>query len=257
LSQWKDKLEKRWDQGDYWYNLRHCAYYEEFEKPKIVYPDISERSGFSYDINAYYTNNTTYFIISKNPLYLLCLLNSILINFYFKMLGAQLGSKGLRYFTQYVEQLPISQISESYYKPYEILADYLLFLNATEERRQEFKDTIEFFDRQIADSLVYELYFKEKFAEDGLYPEPKEYLLEAVSKHLKPINYDRWAELYWKKQIEGNLTEEEQKELEKLEKENIKTIEEVYKALKEDVKTRELIEKIKSHEWVKVIEDEG
>ena len=32
------------------------------------------------------------------------------------------------------------------------------------------------------------------------------------------------------------LTEEEQKELEEVEKENIKTIEEVYKALKEDVK---------------------
>jgi len=32
--------------------------------------------------------------------------------------------------------------------------------------------------------------------------------------------------------LEGNLTEEEQKELEKLEKENMRTIEEVYKALK-------------------------
>ena len=56
--------------------------------------------------------------------------------------------------------------------------------------------------------------------------------------------------------MEGNLTEEEQKELEKLEKENIKTIEEVYKALKEDVKIKELIEKIKSHKWVKIIEGE-
>ena len=105
--------------------------------------------------------------------------------------------------------------------------------------------------------MMYELYFKEKFAEDGLYPEPREYLLSSVSKYLKPISYDRWAELYWKKQIEGNLTEEEQKELEKLEKENMKTVEEVYKALKEDVKVKELIEKIKSHEWVKVIEGEG
>jgi len=104
--------------------------------------------------------------------------------------------------------------------------------------------------------MMYELYFKEKFAEDGLYPEPKEYLLEAVSKHLKPINYDRWAELYWKKLLEGNLTEEEQKELEKLEKENMKTVVEVYKALKEDMKVRELIEKIKSHKWVKIIEGE-
>jgi len=92
--------------------------------------------------------------------------------------------------------------------------------------------------------------------EDGLYPEPKEYLLQAVSKHLKPISYDRWAEIYWKKQIEGNLTKEEKKELENLEKENMKTVENVYKALKEDVKTKDLVEKIKSHEWVKVIEGE-
>ena len=56
--------------------------------------------------------------------------------------------------------------------------------------------------------------------------------------------------------MEGNLTEEEQKELEKPEKENMKTIEEVYKALKEDVKIKELIEKIKSHKRIKIIEGE-
>jgi len=43
---------------------------------------------------------------------------------------------------------------------------------------------------------MYELYFKEKFAEDGLYPAPKGYLADAVTKHLKAVNYDRWAELY-------------------------------------------------------------
>ena len=156
-----------------------------------------------------------------------------------------------------LSNLKIKICSKENQKKYVFLSDILLFLNATEERRQSLKDTIEFFDRQIADSLVYELYFKEKFAEDGLYKEPKEYLLELVSKHLKSINYDRWAELYWKKQIEGNLTEQEQKELEKLEKENMETVEDVYRALKEDVKIKELIQKIKSHEWVKVIEGEG
>lgn len=106
----------------------------------------------------------------------------------------------------------------------------------------------------LIDSLVYELYFKEKFADDGLYPEPREYLLKEVSKHLNPINYDRWADLYWKKQLEGDLTPEEEKEIEKLEKDNLKTIEIVYKSLKEDKDVRNWIEKIKSHEWVKVIE---
>jgi hypothetical protein len=40
LAQWEEKLRKRDDQGQFWWELRSCAYYEEFEKPKIVYPDI-------------------------------------------------------------------------------------------------------------------------------------------------------------------------------------------------------------------------
>jgi hypothetical protein len=96
----------------------------------------------------------------------------------------------------------------------------------------------------------------QKFHEDGLYSEPNEYLLEAVSKHLKPINYDRWAKLYWEKQLEGELTEEEGNELEELEKKNMEIIEEVYQALVSDEKIKELIERIKSHEWVRVIECE-
>ncbi len=86
-----------------------------------------------------------------------------------------------------------------------------------------------------------------------LYPAPKPYLLDLVSKHLRSINYDRWAELYWKKQLE-TLSAAEEKELDALEKENMRTIEKVYGALSSDKKIQEQIEKIKAHEWVKIIE---
>ncbi|AXI25740.1 hypothetical protein CFE53_06245 [Methanofervidicoccus sp. A16] len=112
------------------------------------------------------------------------------------------------------------------------------------------------FDYKIINYIIYELYFKEKFAEDGLYPEPKEYLLETVSKLLKPINYDRWAELYWKKQLEENISKDEEEELKKLEEENLKTIKEVYNSIKNNSEVKKWIEKIKSHKWVKVIEGE-
>jgi len=151
-----------------------------------------------------------------------------------------------------LSNLKIKICSKENQKKYAFPSDYLLFLNATEERRQKLQEAIEFFDRQIADSLVYELYFKEKFVEDGLYPTPKRYLAEAVSKHLKAVNYDRWAELYWKKQLEGNLKPEEEKELEDLENENLKTIIEVVEAIRADREIMELIERIKGHEWVKV-----
>jgi len=89
------------------------------------------------------------------------------------------------------------------------------------------KYTLDFFESQIADSLNYELYFKEKLVKDGLYPEPKEYFLEAVSKHSKPTSYDRWSKLYWKKQLKGDLNPEEEKVVEELEKENLETIAEI------------------------------
>jgi len=43
------------------------------------------------------------------------------------------------------------------------------------------------------------------------YPAPNGCLAEAVSKHLKAGRLRPLAELYWKKLLEGNLTEEEQK----------------------------------------------
>jgi hypothetical protein len=108
----------------------------------------------------------------------------------------------------------------------------------------------------ICDFIIYELYFIEKFYEDGLYPEPKGYLLELLSTHLKPIDYDRWAELYWKKQLGEELTVKEEKELERLEEENLKIIEGVWNALINEKGIREQFERIKGHEWVKVVESE-
>ena len=160
-----------------------------------------------------------YFIEPKDTTYckiLLIILNSKLISYYYKQISNVLG-KALRFFTQYVEKIPIRLPNNT--KPYEILTDYLLFLNAKEDWREKYKELINFFDKEISDSLIYELYFKEK-----IYNENKEYLLEAISKHLKPINYDKYAKLYWKKQLNNNLTKEEEKELKELEEQNLKKL---------------------------------
>ena len=38
------------------------------------------------------------------------------------------------------------------------------------------------------------------------YPAPKGCLAETVSKHLKAVNYERWAELYWRGAASGGLS---------------------------------------------------
>ena len=53
----------------------------------------------------------------------------------------------------------------------------------------------------------------------------------------------------------GDITADEGRELEKLERENMKTIEEVYRALGGDHELQAQIGKIKGHEWVRVVEE--
>ena len=77
-----------------------------------------------------------------------------------------------------------------------------------------------------------------------------------ITEFFTRINHNCWSELYWKKQLENNLTQREKKELQKLEKENLKTIQEVYNPLKNDSQIQTQIQKIKFHPWVRVIENE-
>jgi hypothetical protein len=110
LQPYAAKAEKRYDKGEYWWELRACDYYEEFEKPKIILPDISVQGNFAFDeTGGYFSSNTTY-IISINDKFLLGVLNSTLMTFYYKNSFATYRGGYLRFFTQYLEKLPIRTI---------------------------------------------------------------------------------------------------------------------------------------------------
>ncbi len=64
LQAYQEKLERRWDKGNHWWELRHCDYYEDFTKPKLIYPVIAMSSRFTLDSRGYYSNDKT-FIIPK------------------------------------------------------------------------------------------------------------------------------------------------------------------------------------------------
>ena len=71
-------LRHREDQGRFWWELRPCAYYDLFSKPKIVYQAIQFYARYSFASEEVYGNNKTYFLDSAD-LGLLCLLNSPLM----------------------------------------------------------------------------------------------------------------------------------------------------------------------------------
>ena len=110
LDKYWDNIKDRDDQGITPYNLRSCAYMEEFSKQKIVYQELSQGSSFYLDSeNNFYVSNTGYIITGENLLYLLGMLNSKLIEFAFrKFYSTSLGSLGLRWLSQYIMKLPIA-----------------------------------------------------------------------------------------------------------------------------------------------------
>jgi len=93
--------------------LRPCDYYQVLEQPKIVYPDIAKEARFSLDLTGSYPSNTIY-LIPRLDYFLLAVLNAHLLFFFMQQKSAVLGdpeARGrLRFFGQYMEQLPIPRI---------------------------------------------------------------------------------------------------------------------------------------------------
>jgi hypothetical protein len=112
LKQWQPELEKRYDQGKHWWELRACDYYSAFDQRKVVFPDIAKELRFAFDTEQTYSNNTTYFI-PVDDLYLLGLLNSSEVEDFYVELSAQVRGGYLRFFRQYVEQIPIPDAPDS------------------------------------------------------------------------------------------------------------------------------------------------
>lgn len=115
LDQYWDKISKRADKGDTPYNLRNCAYLDDFFKPKLFYADITQKLNFCRCDDIMFCNNTTYFITAKDSKTLSHLercLNTQLIDWYYRTLSVQLGEKAVRMFSIYVLNIPIPDISD-------------------------------------------------------------------------------------------------------------------------------------------------
>ena len=112
------QLEKRADQGDTPYNLRNCAYIEDFYKQKIVYQELTQGSCFYLDKEAkFFVSNTGYLITGNDLEYLILFLNSKFVEFIFKSFySVSLGGSGIRWLAQCIENLPIPFVKDSDYK---------------------------------------------------------------------------------------------------------------------------------------------
>ncbi|EAI0309022.1 class I SAM-dependent DNA methyltransferase, partial [Campylobacter jejuni] len=136
LSQFLPRIEQSGEKGcrkktsNKWFETQdNIAYYEEFEKEKIVYPNMNKEFIAFFD-NEFFLLNQKCFILShqsnnkKELLYLTALLNSNVNFYYFKQIGAKLGASGYEMSKIFVEKLPIPKINSKNQK----IADELINL---------------------------------------------------------------------------------------------------------------------------------
>ena len=76
LDSFYQQLEKRQDKGDTPYNLRNCAYIEDFYKQKIVYPNMTKFMPFLLDKKSFITNQKCFIMTGKKLAYLTAFFNS-------------------------------------------------------------------------------------------------------------------------------------------------------------------------------------
>src|SRR5205807_2409029 len=112
LQAYQSQLEKRWDKGNHWWELRPCDYYQAFEKPKLMWPVISASNNFAFTDEAYYSNDKTFFI-PTNDLYLLAVLNSSTAFLFFHSKLTALRGGFLEYRAQTLVHMPIRRITYS------------------------------------------------------------------------------------------------------------------------------------------------
>jgi SAM-dependent methyltransferase len=111
LSQFRAALIKRQDQGRFWWELRACAYWDEFDKPKIIYQEIQFHPCYAGDFLKMLGNNKTFFIPTNN-LYLLGVLNSPLMWWHNWRFLPHMKDEALTPVAFLMESLPIAEPSQ-------------------------------------------------------------------------------------------------------------------------------------------------
>ena len=110
LDQYWDKIAARDDQGATPYNLRNCAYWEDFEQPKVMWKIIGCNINFSFDYDAMLCNNAVNIMTGKKEqlLQFVGLMNSKLFDWYLKLTTeAEVQGGGIQLYVTTLERTPL------------------------------------------------------------------------------------------------------------------------------------------------------
>jgi type II restriction/modification system DNA methylase subunit YeeA len=155
LRPFETKARARDDQGDYWWELRPCAYYAEFEKEKVVWKRVGSVIRFALDIDKKYVLDSCVFMNGEKIRYICAFLNSKLSVYQLLNNSPKTGTGDVIISVQALEPHrvpPITSENQPLVAQIEALVDQIL----ARKRGNPNADTRDL--EQAIDDIVYRLY---------------------------------------------------------------------------------------------------
>ena len=123
-----EKIKARKKTKNKWYETQDSiSYWNDLDKQKIIWGEISDKPKFAIDIDGKYTPEATTFMMTGAHLkYLLCFLNSTLSEYYFAKIGTTTGMGTLRWKKYLIETLPVPKANDATMAELEQLIDEML-----------------------------------------------------------------------------------------------------------------------------------
>lgn len=200
-----------------------------FEKEKLLIKEVAKSLTAAYDMGEYANLTGAYMLIIRSkdisPFYVLGLLNSKILDFYFGSLYGTTHMAGgyLRFNGSYLKELPIYiPKTSNEHRIIETLAKYIFAAKAASLEKKIIENNLQVELKKILDFCIYECYFKEEL---------KTSLLPLVEPYLKDISA---LKSYGEK---------------------LKIVREVIEKIRNDEKIVLQINKIKSHPEIRIIEN--
>ena len=247
ITKWSGKFI-RYDRE----NLHRARSNEVFTSNKLIIQRISGGTKplkANYDPGVFYTFSSINNIIineeyrKKIPLKLvLLILNSNLMNWYYAINFTNKSELTVNISKTFLEEIPIVKPKNK--SLFENIADYLMFLfqyyNIKNEKLIFTDDIIQFF-YVLSNGIIYELYLKEKIRSN---------LIIDLENKLTQIRFEDWIQM----KFNNIIFNKKFPDFEKIEKENLEKIKNVYQKLVKDNTIQINLKKIYKNKWIKFIE---
>ncbi|WP_052071824.1 Eco57I restriction-modification methylase domain-containing protein [Sphingopyxis sp. MWB1] len=149
-------LIDRDDQGHFFWELRSCDYWADFNLPKVCSNKVTSKPTFCVDLNASVLGNTAYFFAHHDSAYLCAVLNSSVADFLYRSTFSSKQNGFYEIQPGPLGDFPVAVAGEQDHQIVVVLANALQALEGNPALEQ------------LLNGLVYELYFPDDLHAHGL-----------------------------------------------------------------------------------------